>query len=148
MAGQRDGASRLYRERDDPRAGAFPCSQLVGERWHKEPRGALSSGGWRSVADEGARRIFGAGDGLPEISIPPSVENHSVGSWKCACRNGRVADAGDRIQIRICGVAEPGAMIDQSTKSCRPPSFELIEIVGPQLIDHDHHDELGWRSTR
>jgi hypothetical protein len=66
-----------------------------------------------------------------------------------------VPRAGDRVEVRILRVREQRAFAEQPGHAGPPVSLAQVQVVGPQLIDDDDHDQarhgggrLGFGSGR
>jgi hypothetical protein len=56
--------------------------------------------------------------------------------------------AGHRIEIRIGGLAKPGAIVDQATQAAAPLVLKRINVVGSELIDDEEDDEARFPIRR
>jgi hypothetical protein len=47
--------------------------------------------------------------------------------------------------VRVGGVAEPSAFIDQAAQAAGPLRKEFVYIIAAHLVDDEEHDEFGER---
>ena len=64
-----------------------------------------------------------------------------------AGRDARVAGTGDGVEVRIVGLAKPGAVGDETVQPLRPLLLISIDEIGAQLIDDDQDDRLRRASV-
>ena len=95
-----------------------------------------------AVTDHRVALVIGATSLCPQGALPPRIQNHAVRGGESSGRNRGVAGAGDRVQIRIGGLPEPGALLEQPSQALAPLALEFIHVIRPHLVNHQDHDQL------
>ena len=88
-------------------------------------------------------RIAAAIDVIAALAVEPGVTDDPVPLREHARGQGRVPWCGLRGGVKVVGVGEDDALIEQPSQPMVQKGAEALQVVGPHLVDDDHDNEPG-----
>ena len=147
VAGHQDGSTVFEADADDLGPSVGRHFQLIAQRGDFQIAGAH---GPARPAHRLDRRVVDAVHGFVTLAIEPLVTDDSVESGFRPREKGRVARASSGWEVVVVGIQVVRTSLHeepQTAYAClrllrQEVGIEALNVVGPELVDADHDDEL------